>query len=154
LPATTWCVDLERLALLPPLTNARSRGQSSTNARLKDLQSELKVVKKTVKDLESKIQQTSSEIEELEEKQDEYERVIAVEEDAIFRTFCRRIKVANIRQYEEKQMGDAQAANEANLKFKTQIARLKNQSVLPSPRACCRSVVGSLILLSYRQNRL
>jgi structural maintenance of chromosome 1 len=65
----------------------------------------------------------------LEGQHAEYERVIAVEEDAIFKDFCKRIKVANIRVYEDTRMGDVQAEEENNLKFKTQIARLTNQCV-------------------------
>lgn len=108
-----------------------SSTQSSTNARLKDIQSELKVVKKSIADLEGKIKTLEKEISTLEGQHAEYERAIAVEEDAIFKDFCKRIKVANIRVYEDTRMGDVQAEEESNLKFKTQIARLTNQCVCP-----------------------
>ena len=116
----------ERTRLNSDLTVAKD-DLSSTNARLKDTQSELKVVKKAIADLERKIATLESEITTLEGQHAEYERAIAVEEDAIFKDFCKRIKVANIRVYEDTRMGDVQQQEENNLKFKTQIARLTNQ---------------------------
>ncbi|ORY92961.1 condensin complex subunit SMC1 [Leucosporidium creatinivorum] len=116
----------ERTRLNSDLTVAKD-DLSSTNARLKDIQSELKVVKKSIADLEGKIKTLEKEISTLEGQHAEYERAIAVEEDAIFKDFCKRIKVANIRVYEDTRMGDVQAEEENNLKFKTQIARLSNQ---------------------------
>lgn len=85
------------------------------------------MVKKTIADLKGKIAQLEADVTELETQHAEYEQAIAVEEDAIFGDFCRRIKVANIRVYEDTRMGDVQAQEENNLKFKTQIARLTNQ---------------------------
>lgn len=49
------------------------------------------------------------------------------EEDRIFAAFCRKIKVANIREYEERQLKVAQEESEARLRFDTQIARLTHQ---------------------------
>ncbi|SCV74401.1 BQ2448_6833 [Microbotryum intermedium] len=99
---------------------------SSINARLKDTTSELKVTKTTLKDLNGKVSQLERDIDSLTSKAEELEVTIASAEEGIFRAFCRRIGVSSIREYEEQQLGVAQAANEANLKFKTQIARLNN----------------------------
>ncbi|SCZ98517.1 BZ3500_MvSof-1268-A1-R1_Chr3-1g05436 [Microbotryum saponariae] len=99
---------------------------SSINARLKDTSSELKVIKTTLKDLNGKVSQLERDIDSLSSKAKDLEATIASAEEGIFRAFCRRIGVSSIRDYEEQQLGVAQAANEANLKFKTQIARLNN----------------------------
>jgi structural maintenance of chromosome 1 len=48
-------------------------------------------------------------------------------DDEIFADFCRRIRVANIREYENVQLKAAQEENDALLKYKTQIARLEHQ---------------------------
>ena len=51
-------------------------------------------------------------------------------EDEVFALFCRKIGVANIREYEEQQLKVAQEESQARLRFDTQIARLSNQYVL------------------------
>ncbi|KAJ9105029.1 hypothetical protein QFC19_003660 [Naganishia cerealis] len=48
-------------------------------------------------------------------------------DDGIFVDFCRRIRVANIREYENEQLKVAQEQNDALLKFRSQIARLEHQ---------------------------
>lgn len=53
--------------------------------------------------------------------------IINVEEDKIYKDFCRKIKVTNIREYEERQLKVAQEGSEARLRFDKQIARLTNQ---------------------------
>lgn len=47
----------------------------------------------------------------------------------MFDTFCQRIGVQNIREYEERQMKVAQEESQARLRFDTQIARLTHQYV-------------------------
>jgi structural maintenance of chromosome 1 len=49
-------------------------------------------------------------------------------EDGIFAPFCRKIKVPNIREYEERQLKLAQEESEARLRFDNQIARLTHQA--------------------------
>lgn len=48
-------------------------------------------------------------------------------EDGVFAQFCRKIKVSNIREYEERQLKLAQEESEARLRFDNQIARLTHQ---------------------------
>jgi structural maintenance of chromosome 1 len=50
-------------------------------------------------------------------------------EDSVFNAFCHKIRVANIREYEESQLKVAQEEAEARLRFDTQIARLTHQFV-------------------------
>lgn len=55
--------------------------------------------------------------------------VINNAEDGVFASFCRKIKVTNIREYEERQLKVAQEESEARLRFDTQIVRLTHQYV-------------------------
>jgi structural maintenance of chromosome 1 len=50
-------------------------------------------------------------------------------EDSVFQAFCRKIKVSNIREYEERQMKVAQEESKARLQYETQISRLTHQFV-------------------------
>lgn len=54
-------------------------------------------------------------------------QTINAAEDAIFASFCRKIGVTNIREYEERQLKIAQEESQARLRFDTQIARLTHQ---------------------------
>ena len=45
-------------------------------------------------------------------------------EDGVYGDFCRQIGVANIRDYEARQLKLAEEETEARLRFETQIARL------------------------------
>jgi structural maintenance of chromosome 1 len=50
--------------------------------------------------------------------------VVDAAEDDVYGAFCREIGVANIREYEARQLKLAQEETEARLRFETQIARL------------------------------
>lgn len=50
-----------------------------------------------------------------------------VAEDRTFSDFCRKIGVANIREYEQRQLKAAEEENNVRLRFDTQIARLTHQ---------------------------
>jgi len=55
-------------------------------------------------------------------------------EDGTFANFCRKIKVANVREYEDRQLKASQDETEARLRYDTQIARLTHQYAILSPR--------------------
>ncbi|GAA5978729.1 hypothetical protein JCM11641_006157 [Rhodosporidiobolus odoratus] len=99
---------------------------SSTDARLKGVQDELKTLRKRASELDKSIEKTSRELEQLEEQAAGLREVIEQEEDEIFAEFCERIGVDDIREYEEKQLRGAQEDNAQMLKFDTQVARLNN----------------------------
>ena len=63
----------------------------------------------------------------LKAKIEELVAIVNSAEDNVFADFCRRIKVSNIREYEERQLKVAQEESEARLRFDTQIARLTHQ---------------------------
>lgn len=53
--------------------------------------------------------------------------VVEAADDKVFADFCRRIKVANIREYEDVQLKAAQEEEEAIEAFNTQKSRVKHQ---------------------------
>lgn len=58
---------------------------------------------------------------------DDLRSVIAKEEKSIFADFCDRVGIADIQEYEDKQLRQAQEEGETDLKYKTQISRLEHQ---------------------------
>lgn len=54
------------------------------------------------------------------------ERINAIA-DRIFRDFCRKVGVANIREYEEEPLKEAQRLAEHRLQLQSQVAKLNNQ---------------------------
>lgn len=63
-------------------------------------------------------------LDKLREQVQHFASVVDAAEDQIFGSFCREIGVANIRDYEARQLKLAQEESEARLRFETQIARL------------------------------
>lgn len=61
------------------------------------------------------------------QKIEELSTVVDDADDRVFGDFCRRIGVANIREYEQRQLKLAQEESEARLRYDTQIARLTHQ---------------------------
>lgn len=57
--------------------------------------------------------------------------VVNAADDRVFRDFCRKIRVKNIREYEERQLKAIQEGSEARTRFSTQIQRLNHQYVHP-----------------------
>jgi structural maintenance of chromosome 1 len=53
-------------------------------------------------------------------------------EDGIFANFCRKIRVTNIREYEDRQLKASQDEMDARLRYDTQIARLTHQYAILS----------------------
>lgn len=72
----------------------------------------------------------------MKQSSNEPRQVIEAAEDGIFASFCERIKVSDIREYEEKQLSGAQGSNEQRLKFDTQVAKLGHQYVESIPCTC------------------
>ncbi|KAK4053210.1 Structural maintenance of chromosomes protein 1 [Microbotryomycetes sp. JL221] len=118
---------VQQVARLNADLNALKVESNSTASRLKNLQDEINVARKNLVSIEKNVTDIESSIASLEKKQHEYEAAIAVEEDVIFRQFCQRIKVPNIRTYEQTRLKDAEAEQSAEVEFKKQIARYTNQ---------------------------
>jgi structural maintenance of chromosome 1 len=59
--------------------------------------------------------------------------VVDSAEDGIFANLCQKIKVANIREYEDRQLKASHDEMEARLRFDTQISRLTHQYAIRLP---------------------
>jgi structural maintenance of chromosome 1 len=68
--------------------------------------------------------QVGKSLSQLENQMSGLKSVVESAEDRVFDAFCRRIKVANVREYEGRQLKLAQDESDARLRYSTQIARL------------------------------
>ncbi|KAJ7032498.1 condensin complex subunit SMC1 [Mycena alexandri] len=102
------------------------QGQTDENliAEIDDL---LKHIEKELKKNAPELKKTQATYDTLQNQIGQLEETINDAEDATFAAFCRKIKVANIREYEERQLKVAQEESEARLRFDNQIARLTHQ---------------------------
>jgi structural maintenance of chromosome 1 len=65
--------------------------------------------------------------------------VVNASDDKVFSAFCRKIKVKNIREYEERQLKALQEGAEARTRFNTQINRLTHQLSPPWTSLLCEA---------------
>ncbi|KAJ1023907.1 hypothetical protein NDA13_004741 [Ustilago tritici] len=101
---------------------------AAVNTRLTGIRDELKNIDKQTKEIQPKLRTVKAELEKLQRKMSTLETVVNREEDRIFATFCRRIGVDNIREYEERQVRLMERQSDAKLQFESQLARLNHQA--------------------------
>lgn len=101
---------------------------AAVNTRLTGIRDELKNIDKQIKEIQPKLRSAKADLEKLQRKMSGLETVVNREEDRIFATFCRRIGVANIREYEERQVKLMERQSDAKLQFESQLARLNHQA--------------------------
>ncbi|RPD56436.1 condensin complex subunit SMC1 [Lentinus tigrinus ALCF2SS1-6] len=101
---------------------------NACQAKLDGVKSEIKHTDREIKQLQPELRKAQSAYDKVKEKVDALAAIINAAEDDIFADFCEQIGVANIREYEERQLKLAQAESEARLQFDTQIARLTHAS--------------------------
>ncbi|KAH9884117.1 cohesin complex subunit psm1 [Cubamyces lactineus] len=92
--------------------------------RLSGIKDEIKHLDREIRQLQPDLRKAQAAYDDVKGKIDALASVINAAEDDIFADFCREIGVANIREYEERQLKLVQAESEARLQFDTQIARL------------------------------
>jgi structural maintenance of chromosome 1 len=88
---------------------------------------ELEVVEKELQELEPRLDNAQSSLQRRSSSVAKVQAKIHKLEDEVFRDFCRSIGVANIRQYEEKQLKGQQERARRRLEFANQVSRLQNQ---------------------------
>ncbi|KAF9457597.1 condensin complex subunit SMC1 [Collybia nuda] len=96
--------------------------------RITGLKDELKHLERELKKNAPELKKVQANHTQLLDQVAELETVINAAEDQVFTAFCRKIKVSNIREYEERQMKVAQEESRARLQYETQISRLTHQS--------------------------
>ncbi|CAG8540450.1 3651_t:CDS:10, partial [Acaulospora colombiana] len=95
--------------------------------KLEAVNDELGVIANEVVKLQPTLDQAQTELTRINEQIVLLENKINLIEDDVFGDFCRKIRVANIRDYEQRQLKMAQEIAENRLRFTTQRSRLQNQ---------------------------
>ncbi|KAJ8515491.1 hypothetical protein ONZ45_g7107 [Pleurotus djamor] len=123
---------LAELSRLESAINLARDDLSATRLRLNGLKDELKHLDRELKALKPKLNNAQASHKRVKEQIDGLQSAINDAEDEVFAAFCEKIEVANIREYEERQLKLAQEESEARLRFDNQIARLTHQSEFES----------------------
>ncbi|KAL8278439.1 hypothetical protein RQP46_009129 [Phenoliferia psychrophenolica] len=100
---------------------------NGTNTRLKGVQDELKVLKKSLSQSTAAVKKMTAELDDVNEKIKTLEDTIDDAEKALFTSFCRKIKVSSIREFEDTQLKQALEDDASTLKFVTVINKLNHQ---------------------------
>ncbi|KAJ3798658.1 condensin complex subunit SMC1 [Lentinula aff. detonsa] len=138
------------LAKLRDLSKQKPRGKTDENliAEISQLESNLAIardelnacktrlsgLKEELRHLDREIQKNSPELKKSQKEHDKLQEQMTIlsgtinhAEDEVFVDFCRKIRVDNIREFEERQLKLAQEESEARLRYDNQIARLTHQ---------------------------
>ncbi|CAG8779525.1 4083_t:CDS:10, partial [Gigaspora margarita] len=98
-----------------------------STTKLAAINDELAVISNEATQLSPILEESQNELVALDTQVNQCENNINEKEDTVFREFCRRIGVSNIRDYEQRQLKMAQEIAEKRLKFTTQKSKLQNQ---------------------------
>jgi len=100
---------------------------SATSQKLAAANTELDIVSKQIKALSPALQQIGEEVQAATEEYERYQKEIADAEDLIFADFCRKIGLANIREYEKRESSLNEQYNTQKLAYEKQIALIQAQ---------------------------
>uniref|UniRef100_A0A915ATD7 Structural maintenance of chromosomes protein n=4 Tax=Ascarididae TaxID=6250 RepID=A0A915ATD7_PARUN len=104
--------------------NERLKVENQTAKRLEQeletLNGELAVIQPKIDEIEQRMAERDVQIEKLQKKRDSVT-------DEVFRDFCRRINIKDIRQYEQREMRFHEEMQEQLKKFDNELDRLKNE---------------------------
>ncbi|KAI0647638.1 cohesin complex subunit psm1 [Trametes meyenii] len=112
------------ISRLESAVNVAREDRNAYKTRLTGIKDELRHVEREIRQVQPDLRRAQSAYDNVKGKIDALASVINAAEDDVFEDFCTTIGVANIREYEERQLKLAQAESEARLQFDTQIARL------------------------------
>ncbi|UZJ52181.1 hypothetical protein CBS101457_001501 [Exobasidium rhododendri] len=98
---------------------------SSIVKQLAGARDEIKALDRQSATLAPRIEGSKEEVQELVKQKTELERAVYAEDDVIFADFCRRIRVGDIREYEEGQLKLMQQQNDARAQYEQQLKRLE-----------------------------
>ena len=102
--------------------------------RLKSLATERANVKQTMAGISAELKQAKASEAEIARQIEQIDSVVRKAEKNIFKDFCKRIKVHDIRDYEKSLLNTSREVSEKRLRFTTQMARLDNQLVFERQR--------------------
>ena len=107
--------------------------QKELRSRLSDLKGELKAKTTEIEKLGPDLKAKSKAVDAIDTKVDKLETTVNAADDGVFKAFCKKIKVASIREYEDVQLKMMSEENEKMAEFVVQQNRIGHQYV-PSSR--------------------
>ncbi|KIM24825.1 hypothetical protein M408DRAFT_26772 [Serendipita vermifera MAFF 305830] len=108
------------------LTIAREE-RASARTKVDDAKKELKHIHEELEKLEPELKQARASLERLDKEVGRLQAAVDKADNEVFATFCRKLRIASIREYEDRQLKMAQAESDARLAFDKQVTRLKHQ---------------------------
>jgi len=100
---------------------------NATSTRLAGIQDEAKHVSKELKSVQPELEKARKTLETVHNQVEKLSTVINKAEDQIFAAFCKKYKIKDVREYEDRQLKVNQEVEETRIRFETQISRLKHQ---------------------------
>lgn len=99
----------------------------AANSRHAGLVTELSNARRQLEDTAPRIEAANTEAESIRQQASSLSSTVDGADDEVFAAFCSRIGVANIREYEERQLALLERQKDARLEFETQMKRLDHQ---------------------------
>jgi structural maintenance of chromosome 1 len=103
--------------------------QKELQSRLSDLKGELKAKIAEIEKLSPDLKAKSKAVDAIDAKVDKLESTVNAADDGVFKAFCKKIKVASIREYEDVQLKMMSEENEKMAEFVVQQNRIGHQYV-------------------------
>ncbi|KAF9479327.1 condensin complex subunit SMC1 [Pholiota conissans] len=97
---------------------------NASKLRLMGLKDELKFIDRELKGVTPELKKSQNAHKSLQDRIAQFAHIVNKAEDGVFSSFCRKIGVSDIREYEERQLKVAQEESQARLRYDAQIARL------------------------------
>ncbi|KAJ9064558.1 Structural maintenance of chromosomes protein 1 [Entomophthora muscae] len=101
--------------------------KSKNDRNLKSTKDELTKAQKDLKKAEAALRELTTKLTAAESQANNLRNQIAAEQDKRFAKLCAKLKLPNIRQYEESQMQATKSITENNLKYQAALSKLQNQ---------------------------
>jgi len=124
-------LGVSRDSLVCPLSDTADY-QKELQSRLSDLKGELKAKTTEIERLGPDLKAKSKAVDAIDSKVDKLETTVNAADDGVFKAFCKKIKVASIREYEDVQLKMMSEENEKMAEFVVQQNRIGHQYVSSS----------------------
>lgn len=122
-------LGVSRDSLVCPPFQYAADYQKELQSRLSDLKGELKAKTTEIEKLSPDLKSKSKAVDAIDTKVDKLESTVDAADDGVFKAFCKKIKVASIREYEDVQLKMMSEENEKMAEFVVQQNRIGHQYV-------------------------
>ncbi|CAO1619968.1 unnamed protein product [Sympodiomycopsis kandeliae] len=117
-----------RIAECEALLNTLRDDLSAVTSRLNGLNTELEHVNKQLRELNPELSNAQSAVQQTTQQMQSLVTIVDADDDNLFESFCQRIGVANIREYEEHQLRLIERQKDARSEFELQLKRLEHHT--------------------------